>query len=395
MTALLLLAVTAILVLGIVIWPLVRGASAPQDRALYDQAVHHDQLDELKRDVDRGVLSEADAAAAAREITRQMPELPDDGGRPPASSSYLGFAGGLAVLCVAVAMVIYRGTGTPGLPDQPIIAREAQQLGVPVAELENIISLTQRLEEQLAQDPNNAQGWALLAQTYRQMNRGEQAIRAFRRAADLNRGDSQLLADYGEVAIAMAGGVVSEEAFAAFAASFAAAPRNPRARFFLGLAQAQSGQSEAALAIWKHLLEESQPDAPWMGMLTNQIAAVSEESGLELAAIEARPPQLPGTGIPQDPAAQDEMIRSMVSRLAARLVEEPDNLDGWLQLGRSYAVLEDFEGAWDAFDMAADLDPENAPLLWSSVANLFPAESDQRLQALARASAAPEGDSPN
>ena len=395
MTALIGLSAMAAVVLLIVIWPLIKGSRAPISRDLYDEAVRQDQLEELTRDVSRGVISESDAAAAAREIERHLAESGDAQETTSLTATRTGLAVGLVTICLACTFLIYRTTGAPGLPDQPIVAREAMQLGVPVAELENILEITRKLEEQLATMPDNAEGWALLARTYRQMNRGDQAIRAFRRAADLNRADTQLLADYGEVAVAMAGGRVSEEAFAAFAASLAAAPRNPRARFYLGLARAQAGQPEAALAIWKDLFEESEENAPWMPMLTAQMSAVSEGSGIAMDSVEARAPELPEAGIPQEAAAQDEMIRTMVSRLAARLVDEPDNFEGWLQLGRSYAVLEDFDGAWDAFESAADLDPNNAQAIWELAAGLFPADSEIRTRALANASAGANGDSPD
>ena len=38
------------------------------------------------------------------------------------------------------------------------------------------------------------------------------------------------------------------------------------------------------------------------------------------------------------------MIREMVERLASRLEEEPDDLEGWIMLMRSYKVLGDQEG---------------------------------------------------
>ena len=45
---------------------------------------------------------------------------------------------------------------------------------------------------------------------------------------------------------------------------------------------------------------------------------------------------------------RDEMVRGMVAGLAGRLEAEPGDLDGWLMLIRSYAVLQDAEGASEA-----------------------------------------------
>ena len=45
----------------------------------------------------------------------------------------------------------------------------------------------------------------------------------------------------------------------------------------------------------------------------------------------------------------------MVDGLAARLEEEPGDLDGWLRLSRAYAVLGEPERAKAAVDRAAEL----------------------------------------
>jgi cytochrome c-type biogenesis protein CcmH len=47
----------------------------------------------------------------------------------------------------------------------------------------------------------------------------------------------------------------------------------------------------------------------------------------------------------------------MVAQLATRLVSAPDDLDGWLRLGRAYTVLGETDKAVDAFDHATRLKP--------------------------------------
>ena len=65
------------------------------------------------------------------------------------------------------------------------------------------------------------------------------------------------------------------------------------------------------------------------------------------------------------------MIRDMVAGLAARLEEQPDDLEGWRMLGRSYQVLGEPQQAADAYrhvaealpdDLAAQLDYADALL---------------------------------
>jgi cytochrome c-type biogenesis protein CcmH len=73
----------------------------------------------------------------------------------------------------------------------------------------------------------------------------------------------------------------------------------------------------------------------------------------------------PGAMVPleEQHAATVQQLESMIARLAARLRENPDDLDGWKLLGRSYASLERFPEAADAYAKAAVRAPRDAQLL--------------------------------
>ena len=60
---------------------------------------------------------------------------------------------------------------------------------------------------------------------------------------------------------------------------------------------------------------------------------------------------------------QSQQIARMVERLAARLQENPDDLDGWVMLARSYSALGRFEESSQAYGQAITLSPDNPNLL--------------------------------
>ena len=86
-------------------------------------------------------------------------------------------------------------------------------------------------------------------------------------------------------------------------------------------------------------------------------------------------PGLPGRPFAEieRPVDQTETLAALnepVEQLAARLDSEPDNLEGWLLLGRSYVVLQRYPEAADALRRAATLsggDPEVLAMLGEAI----------------------------
>jgi cytochrome c-type biogenesis protein CcmH len=60
---------------------------------------------------------------------------------------------------------------------------------------------------------------------------------------------------------------------------------------------------------------------------------------------------------------QEEQIQAMVDRLAERMRREPDNIDGWIMLGRSYGALGKFDEAARAYANAVARRDSDAVLL--------------------------------
>ena len=74
-----------------------------------------------------------------------------------------------------------------------------------------------------------------------------------------------------------------------------------------------------------------------------------------------------------------QQVEAMVQRLAAKLRENPDDIDGWKLLGRSYAALGRFDEAADAFARAAVGAPRDPDLL-ADFADVLGMARGQRLE---------------
>ena len=72
-----------------------------------------------------------------------------------------------------------------------------------------------------------------------------------------------------------------------------------------------------------------------------------------------------GASTPQQDAhsISEEQIRELTARLAARMEKEPENVEGWIMLGRSYIALNEFDKAAKAYANAVARAGDDAALL--------------------------------
>jgi cytochrome c-type biogenesis protein CcmH len=114
---------------------------------------------------------------------------------------------GLAIGVPLIAVLAYQKLGTPTAatqPAMPVPPPGAMPPGHPANAMMNMDlgQLADKLAEKLKANPENADGWALLARTYVQVKRYKEAVPAFEKAAALLPKDPHLMADYAD-ALAM------------------------------------------------------------------------------------------------------------------------------------------------------------------------------------------------
>ncbi len=339
---------TAAAILAVLL-PLGRAPRAASSAA-HARQVYLDQLDELERDKAQGRLSGAEAEASRAEIARRLIALGDEAGASVGGSVSPGgsLTARRVVSVVALAGIpilslsLYLTLGAPTLPGAPLAAR----LDAP-ASADDVETLLARVERHLAETPEDGRGWEVIAPVYLRLGRAEDAANAFRNAIRLLGSTAERQAKLGEAIWMAEGGIVTADARAAFEAANELDPDAPEPRFFLALAARQGGDDAAARQRLTALLADTPADAPWRETVVAALA------GLEGNAAPSGPEAGPAA---DDVAAaqtmpeeqQTAMIEGMVSGLAARLQDDPDNADGWLRLIRSYVVLGRTEAAAEA-----------------------------------------------
>jgi len=168
------------------------------------------------------------------------------------------------------------------LPNDPVIQQALQQLAqiaakggqhentemvdnkgraahppLPEGSLENII----KLEKSVAADPENAIAWTELAKAYSDINRKEDAIRAFAKAHELRQDSALILSMYAEEVFNANPRDPDGRALMLYTKLNKLSPKNPDGLWFLGLASYSEGNLGRTIELWNQLLAVLPPDS--------------------------------------------------------------------------------------------------------------------------------------
>jgi cytochrome c-type biogenesis protein CcmH len=319
-------------VIAFLLLPVLRRSAGDgeADRNAYDRAVFRDQLAELDRDLERGVIGPAEAEAARNEISRRLIGAAERA-REAVRRRPRGGASSACFSFPPVALPLYYKAGSPALPDVPLAPR--------LAEAEetkgDYEALIVKVEQHLASNPDDLEG--LEGAGARLCAAASASPMRWRRTATSCGFRRRMLLRPWRImreAMVMAGqGMVSAEAHDIFGKALALDPKLPKARFFDALALKQEGKTEEAKAAFEAFLKDTPEDAPWRPMLLAEM----QELGAKPPALDSETMKSAQNMAPED---QQAMIRTMVDGLEEKLKPPMAVISsGWLRLIRSRGVL--------------------------------------------------------
>jgi cytochrome c-type biogenesis protein CcmH len=201
-------------------------------------------------------------------------------------------------------------------------------------------------------DSPAAKDWRIVGWAYVEAGNVPEAANAYRKAAEIEPGFAENWSSLGEV-LQSASRTVVPEAEAAFRKALELDPRDPRARYFLGVQKDLAGDPKGAVDHWLAFLKDTPPGAPWEASLRLNIEQVAAKHRIDLAgrmpaagatgtaraAIPGPSPEQLAAASSIPPGEQDAMIAQMLARLEAKLEADPRNADNWIKLMRSRMVL--------------------------------------------------------
>lgn len=291
----------------------------------------------------------------------------------------------------------------------------SQNPPTPTSGLPPVDELIGRLTARLQKNPNDISGWRTLGWSQFNLQHYDEAAAAYAKAIEIFPNVADLYSLRGEALVQAANGTVTAESKQAFGDALRIDSRDLRARFFNGLAKAQAGDKASALDSWIEVANDAGANESTLPTLRQRIADLAKELNIDanqrlkrpiepsakippnqakdrdiaatgkipsaqsrdrdIAASAKIPSNQPNTGMaptppsdtktdnshPPAPADQTAMISGMVESLANRLSRSPHDVDGWIMLIRSKQVLNDPQGAREAFSRALKVFEEPSP----------------------------------
>ncbi|KAB2927469.1 MAG: c-type cytochrome biogenesis protein CcmI [Dechloromonas sp.] len=237
------------------------------DRQAANLDILRDQLADLERERRDGTLAEADFASARQEIQRRLLEEVDAAGdadntaeQGPSRKTAIA----LVLLLPIAALLLYALLGKPEALDPSRTAPPPAQASMSPEQIDEMVA---RLAERMQSNPDDMQGWLMLARSYKSLGRYEDAVKAFAKAEKVIDNEPDLLASYAET-IAMASGEgLAGKPRELVERALKIDAKHAHSLFLAGAAAMQANDAKKGIAYWEALLPQVEPGSELDQML--------------------------------------------------------------------------------------------------------------------------------
>jgi len=295
----LLAAALTTIVMACLLPPLLRR---PRDGNAYGEArvaLYRTQLRELDVDLRGGILTPDRHAEARDELGRRLlddtalPDTPAHATRPSPLLAAL-----LLAALPGAAIGLYLHLGNPLALWEPGDDSHAPAIADAGHDLTRarVEAMVNRLAQRLRRQPDDAEGWTMLARSYTALDRPDDAAAAWARAVALVPDAAPLRADYADALATANGGRLAGAPAEQIAKALALDPDDPKSLALSASAAIERGDLKAAIGEWEHLLKVLPPDSQTAGRVAASLASARRGlAGMEAAkASAAQPADTPG-----------------------------------------------------------------------------------------------------
>ena len=260
-----------VVVAAFILPPLWLGLRAPRgsaDRKEANLAIFRDQLLELEREKGEGTLADADFEQARRELQRRLLEEVEPEAAAATAASHAPSRKTAIALLLLLPILALLGYGMLGKPQA---LDPAQTSAPPKMTADQINAMVAKLAERMQANPDDMQGWLMLARSYKTMGRYEDAVAAYGKAEKVINDDPELLASYAETIAMAAGKGLKGKPVQLVERALKLDPQNAHALFLAGAAAMEAGDNKKGIAYWEALLPQVEPGSEIDQMLRSGI----------------------------------------------------------------------------------------------------------------------------
>ena len=188
-----------------------------------------------------------------------------------------------------LALGLYGALGPAELPEilsgQAIVPTETQNAhNGAQGQLPDVGKMVEKLEQRMSEDPDNAEGWQMLARSYMYMQRFTDAAMAYEKALALEENNPQTLTDYAEALAMVAQGDMQGKPTELVILALKLDPSFAKALWLAGAARVQIKDYQGGIDYWQRLIKMHEPNSEGAIELQKRIdmaAQALRESGTE------------------------------------------------------------------------------------------------------------------
>lgn len=273
----------ALATVGLLLLPLLRKSHVSRDKnsAALSVEVLRDQLSDLETEKQAGRLDEDIFVQEKADLERRALE----DGTTDQSNAAGGAAGRLPRLAVTLVVLvpllsigIYWLKGTPDAltGKSQVAATEGANHAVTPEQIQAMVA---KLAQRLQDNPNDGEGWLMLARSYGALGRFPESAAAFGRASGLLPPNANILADYADTLAMAQGKKLAGDPERIIAQALAVDPQNVKALALAGSAAFERQNYAVAISEWKKIVALVPPDSNVARSIGNSIADAESRSG--------------------------------------------------------------------------------------------------------------------
>jgi cytochrome c-type biogenesis protein CcmH len=279
-----------------VLVPLLRARGGPGlAQEASNLAILRDQRAELEADLANGVITREHYEQAVQELTRRVAEdtrtSAQAAGPAPLAGAWTAaiVAGTLPIAAVLIYVLL--GSHDAFSPAAAPAAATTARTGEHDLTPEKVAAMASNLAARLEKEPDNAQGWVVLAHTYYAMKRFPEAVKAYERAATLLPDNADLLADYAD-ALGATQQSLQGKPQELVQRALAADPNQWKALALAGTIAFDGKDYKQAVAYWERLQKVIPPESDMSRSVASSIAEARQLGGITgpVASAPAAPP---------------------------------------------------------------------------------------------------------